>query len=125
MLDIVFSERLRLSQRVDSAPFPALVSQGIGSDSAIVQVNHFLPIHERPVPTTSEPFLMQDLTLIDLAATAEEGTAAAAAARKALVWTDESGRLGWTPVGGFLLAEIRDATLQLAAALPGAPSGEE
>ena len=56
---------------------------------------------------------------MDLASTAEEATAAAAAARKALVWNDESGRLGWTPVGGFLMAEIRDATLHIAAALPG------
>lgn len=38
MIDIVFSERLRLSQRQDAAPFPVLIAQGIASDDAIVQV---------------------------------------------------------------------------------------
>lgn len=63
----------------------------------------------------------QDLTLLDLAATAEESGPAAAAARQALVFADEGGRSGWTPVGGFLLGEIRDATVLFAAAIsPGA-----
>ena len=37
-LDVVCSERLRLLQRGEVAPYAALVAQGMGSDDAIVQV---------------------------------------------------------------------------------------
>lgn len=55
---------------------------------------------------------------MDVAALVEEKSSAAAAARQAIAFADETGRLGWTSLGGFLVGELRDLTTQLSAALP-------
>ncbi len=55
---------------------------------------------------------------MDLATVSEETSKAACAARQLTVFQDETGKLGWTPIGGFLMDELRDLLTQLSAALP-------
>jgi len=99
MLQVVFTERHKLSQAGDPDPNRPLL-QALSSDNPVVQ----------------------DLALIDLACMTEE-VGALACQRRAALFADETGRLGWTPVGGYLLSEVRDLVTALAAALP-AISGE-
>ena len=59
---------------------------------------------------------IQDQALAECADIAE-GTTAAHAARRADVFADETGRLGWTPLAGFLVEELREFAGGLGAAL--------
>jgi len=59
---------------------------------------------------------LQDHTLAEFAEIAE-GTTAAHASRRADIFADETGRLGWTPLAGFLVEELREFAGTLGAAL--------
>ncbi len=52
-----------------------------------------------------------------------EGATAAHAARRADVFADETGRLGWTPLAGFLVEELREFSGDLGAALSALTGG--
>lgn len=58
----------------------------------------------------------QDLALMEFADLAE-GNTAQHVARRADVFADETGRLGWTPLAGFLVEELREFVGTLGAAL--------
>ncbi|GAX81520.1 hypothetical protein CEUSTIGMA_g8948.t1 [Chlamydomonas eustigma] len=100
LLMIVLNERLRLKERAESVSYPLLITQGLSSEDGVVQ----------------------DLTLVDLADTCEEGTTAAVAARQMLVYADQSGLHSWVPVANLLIGEVRDLTTLVASALPLIPS---
>lgn len=64
----------------------------------------------------------QDQVLQEVALVAE-GAARMDAAWRAAVFADETGAMGWTPLAGFMVAELKDFVSQVAAALP-ATAGE-
>ncbi|KAF5843578.1 hypothetical protein DUNSADRAFT_12840 [Dunaliella salina] len=59
---------------------------------------------------------LRDHVLAEFAEIAE-GTTAAHASRRADIFADETGRLGWTPLAGFLVEELREFAGVLGAAL--------
>ncbi|GLC39723.1 hypothetical protein PLESTB_000439100 [Pleodorina starrii] len=96
LLQIVFSERMQLAQFGDADPNAPLLAELASSNT-----------------------FMQDLALMDLAFTAE-GQGGEAAWRRCAIFADESGRAAWGPLAAYMLAEVRDFTTALAAALPSA-----
>ncbi|KXZ57024.1 hypothetical protein GPECTOR_1g925 [Gonium pectorale] len=96
LLQLIFTERLHLARYGEPDPNAQMLTE-LGSSNTI----------------------MQDLALLDLALTAE-GQGGEAAWRRAAIFADDSGRAAWGPLTAYMLGELREFTLALAAALPSA-----